>query len=100
MEVRRAILSPNVIALVVLGVLGLVVLWVMTSWLVELDSGAIFDDTDRDAQRRYYLMSTLPYMLSGAAVSALLASLLGLPLLIGARLVAIRQEPTATSTSP
>ncbi|WP_438856094.1 hypothetical protein [Agromyces sp. M3QZ16-3] len=100
MDVRRAILSPNVVALVVLGVLGLVVLWVMTSWLVELDSGTIFDDTDRDAQRRYHLMSTLPYMLSGPAVSALLASLLGLPLLIGARLVAMRREPTTTSTGP
>ncbi|GAA1058631.1 hypothetical protein [Agromyces bracchium] len=100
MHVRRAVLSPHVIGLVVLGLLGLVVLWVMISWSVEADSGIMFEDADPEAQRRAYLMSTLPYLLSGAAASAVLAALVGLPLLVGARLIALRRSRAVDEGAP
>ncbi|GAA1057652.1 hypothetical protein GCM10017608_00540 [Agromyces luteolus] len=100
MEVGRALRSPHVIALVVLGAAGLVVLWTMTSWIVQADSGAVFVDGDPDAQRRAYLMATLPYLLSGAAASAILGALVGLPLLVGARLVALRRARAADEGGP
>ncbi|WP_430647959.1 hypothetical protein [Agromyces sp. GXS1127] len=90
-DVRRAVLSPHVLALVVLATAGFVVLSVGTSWIVEADSGFVFDGADPEEQRRFYLMSVLPHLLAGACVSAIVGGLVGLPLLVGARLTALRR---------
>jgi hypothetical protein len=82
---RRAVLSWHVVALALLGGAGALVLSVMVSWTLETSSGFAFDGVDLEAQRRYYLMSTLPHLISGACASAVVGALVGLPLVIGAR---------------
>lgn len=95
MSALRAVLAPSVLVLAAVLLAGIVTLWVMLSW--QLESLVGVQDPDLEAQRRYYLMAVVPNLVSGAATVAIVGPLIGLPLVIGARLAAL---PSPHGTRP
>ena len=84
----RALLDRSVIALAAFAVVAAAALWRLISWNVEASGPQVTIDTSED-QRVLALMFILPYVLTPAAVTMLVAALIGLPIVIGARYAAI-----------
>lgn len=97
----RAVLDRSVVALLVLVALGGAGLWRLTSWVLEANELAGSGVVSADEQRTLNLMFILPYLLSPAAATVLVASLIGLPIVIGVRYAAIlraRRGPAAPTS--
>ncbi|MBM7503182.1 hypothetical protein ACFPER_06840 [Agromyces aurantiacus] len=88
MTAARAVLSPSVLVLGIFLVAGVVTLSIMVSWQVDAQFG--MQGTSLDDQRTMYLMAVVPNLVSGAATLGIVGALIGLPLVIGARLAAMR----------
>lgn len=97
----RAVLDRSVAALLVLVAVGAAGLWRLMSWVLEANELATSGGMTADEQRTLNLMFILPYLLSPAAATVLVASLIGLPILIGVRYAAIlraRRAPAAPTS--
>jgi hypothetical protein len=99
--VIRAVLDRSVLLLAAFAVVAFALLWRLISWNVEATRiEGVTIDTSQD-QRALALMFILPYLLSPAAATMLVAALIGLPIVIGARYAAIvRARRTAGSATP
>jgi hypothetical protein len=98
--VTRAVLDRSVIALAAFAVVAGAALWRLISWNVEASAPQVTIDTSED-QRVLALMFILPYLLTPAVVTMLVASLIGLPIVIGARYAAmVRAGRAAASATP
>ena len=82
-------LDRSVAVLLALALVGAAGLWRLISWNVEANSmQGVRVDSPGD-ERALQLMFVLPYLLSPAAASVLVAALIGLPIVVGARYAAI-----------
>jgi hypothetical protein len=82
-------LDRSVAILLALALVSAAGLWRLISWNVEANSirGVTVDSPDDE--RALQLMFVLPYLLSPAAASVLVAALIGLPIVVGARYAAM-----------
>lgn len=88
----RAVLDRSVLVLAAAAVVSAAVIWRLVSWRVEAEQlwAEIGDDPPSPEQERMLrLFDLLPYLLSPAATMVLVAALVGLPLVVGARYAAI-----------
>lgn len=95
----RAVLDRSVAVLLGLAIVGFAGLWRLMSWVLEANELASSGVLTADEQRTLNQMFILPYLLSPAAATVLVASLIGLPIVIGARYAALlraRRAPVAS----
>jgi hypothetical protein len=87
--VIRSVLDRSIAILLALALVSAAGLWRLISWNVEANSirGVTVDSPDDE--RALQLMFVLPYLLSPAAASVLVAALIGLPIVVGARYAAM-----------
>ncbi|MEI5585234.1 MULTISPECIES: hypothetical protein [unclassified Agromyces] len=85
----RALLDRSVIALAVLAAVGAAGLWRLVSWSLAADELARSGPPGEEGQGALELMWMLPFLLSPAATTLVVAALVGLPLVVGARYAAI-----------
>lgn len=88
----QAVLDRSVLVLAAAAVVSAAVIWRVVSWRVEAEQlwAEIGNDPPTPEQQRMLrLFDLLPYLLSPAATMVLVAALVGLPLVIGARYAAI-----------
>ena len=85
----RSLLDRSVAILLALALVGAAGLWRLISWNVEANSiGGVSVDSPEE-ERALQLMFVLPYLLTPAAASVLVAALIGLPIVVGARYAAM-----------
>lgn len=87
--VIRAVLDRSVAVLLGLAIVGFAGLWRLTSWNLEATRLASAATTTAEQQRALELGFILPFLLSPAAATLLVAALVGLPIVIGARYAAL-----------
>lgn len=85
----RSVLDRSVAILVALALVSAAGLWRLISWNVEANSVQGVPVDSPEDERALQLMFVLPYLLSPAAASVLVAALIGLPLVLGARVAAV-----------
>lgn len=85
----RSVLDRSVAILVALALVSAAGLWRLISWNVEANSVQGVPVDSPEDERALQLMFVLPYLLSPAAASVLVAALIGLPLVVGARVAAV-----------
>ncbi|HEX6954271.1 MAG TPA: hypothetical protein VF156_05260 [Agromyces sp.] len=88
----RAVLDRAVLVLGAAAVVSAAVIWRLVSWRVEAEQlwAEIGDNPPTPEQERMLrLFDLLPYLLSPAATMVLVAALVGIPLVVGARYAAI-----------
>ncbi|HEU4755886.1 MAG TPA: hypothetical protein VFS72_04430 [Agromyces sp.] len=98
----RSMLDRSVAILLALALVGAAGLWRLISWDVEANSIRGMTIDSAEDERALQLMFVLPYLLSPAAASVLVAALIGLPIVVGNRYAAIvraRQDRPATEYS-
>jgi uncharacterized integral membrane protein len=99
--VIRAVLDRSVAVLLGLTIVGFAGLWRLTSWNLEATRLASTATTTVEEQRALELGFILPYLLSPAAATLLVAALIGLPIVVGVRYAAIvraRRAPVAPTS--
>lgn len=84
-----AVLDRSVAVLLALALMGAAGLWRLISWNVEANSNQGVTVDSPEDERALQLMFVLPYLLSPAAASVLVAALIGLPIVVGVRYAAI-----------
>jgi hypothetical protein len=84
----RVLLDRSVLVLATLAVAGGVAMWRLVSWRVQAQQiWTEIRDTPPtpEQQEMLYIFDVLPFLLTGAATTAFVAALIGLPIVIGAR---------------
>jgi hypothetical protein len=87
--VIRSMLDRSVAILLALALVGAAGLWRLISWDVEANSIRGVTVNSAEDERALQLMFVLPYLLSPAAASVLVAALIGLPIVVGTRYAAM-----------
>lgn len=88
----RAVRDRSVLVLAAAAVVSAAVIWRIVAWRVEAEqlwTEIGNDPPTSEQQRMLRLFDLLPYLLSPAATMVLVAALVGLPLVVGARHAAI-----------
>jgi hypothetical protein len=89
---RRVLLDRAVIALFAIAVPAALAMWLLISWFIEVNLRPAGGELQTEADQRWsevVFFST--YLVTPGVTAALVASLIGLPIVIGARAAALRR---------